>query len=412
MLRLESCTVDSLAIDDVSKTVVINQITITNPTFYAIIIEIATEEERKQFIERILSIGFDVVQTIGERGRVDYINAEFEKMIKDFETKFSQVFSDDGEISELLEAYFGAKGDVTCLLSDHFGDEGTIVRKLLNPSDIETPLGRFKRDLENLLDVSKEGSAFNQIKACVETCFASLSEQIKIRDEVGSAVAEERERGTAKGRDFQEFLTEVTDGLARPLEDTVTFVGDDPGLVDKKGDVLVEINPSNTKGIEKRIIIEAKNSPVTLSGKNTFLNELDEAMVNRTADYAIGAIFEPHTPRSVGAFRRYARNKILVSIPEDYPPIVLEVAYKVARSEIIAKTLADEAPIDAIKIIEIAERAKAKLENMRAIRTTINRTVTDLSDVHTRLGTMETEIKEELNELTILLQTQELEPTE
>ena len=112
---------------------------------------------------------------------------------------------------------------------------------------METPLGKFKRDLEKLLDVQDKNSSFYQIQECVQTCFNDLSEQIRTQEAVKKGVAAERGKGTAKGRDFQEFLTEITDEYAAPLEDKVTFVGDTKGTTNKKGDVLIEINPSNTK---------------------------------------------------------------------------------------------------------------------------------------------------------------------
>ena len=153
--------------------------------------------------------------------------------------------------------------------------------------------------------------------------------------------------------------------------------------------------------------VEAKKTKVTMTGKNSFLKELDQAMKNRAAHYAIGAVYETFIPSQWGVFRRFAGNKIVISIPEESDPISLDIAYKVARAELIAQTLADEREIDASKILEITERVLSKLENMRAIRTTINSTVTSLSDVHIKLGTMATEIKEDLAELTSVFEKAE-----
>ena len=146
-----------------------------------------------------------------------------------------------------------------------------------------------------------------------------------------------------------------------------------------------------------------------MTGKNSFLKELDQAMKNRAAHYAIGAVYETYIPSQWGVFRRFAGNRIVISIPEESDPICLDIAYKVARAELIAQTLAGEREIDASKILEITERVLSKLENMRAIRTTINRTVTSLSDIHKKLGTMASEIKEDLAELSSLLEKAEEE---
>jgi len=86
-------------------------------------------------------------------------------------------------------------------------------------------------------------------------------------------------------------------------------------------------------------------------------------MENRVADYAIGAVHESKVPTSCGCFRRYSGMKIICSVPDDPQPLPLEIAYKVARSEIVALTLQEEAEIDVgLLIAKTAEKEECWIE--------------------------------------------------
>jgi len=403
---MESYLVDSIELDEEDKIIVINKVTISNPTLYNFLVGME-EYERKQFVERILSIGFNVSQTMNQTSRVDYVKSEFELMTKKFTHEFTEIFSDGGKMPRLLESYFGEKGDVTSLISDHFGEDGKIVSEIFNPSDSETPLGRFVEDLENLLDITKEDSAFYKLKQFVETGFTDLKAKVEVRDRVAEAIAKEQEKGTVKGRIFQLALYELVDIMAKPLEDTVTFVGDETGVEDKVGDVLIQINPSNTKGIDKRIIVEAKKAEITMRGKTRFLNELDDAKKNHLAVYAIGAVHESYIPPSIGEFRRFSGNKIIVKIHEESYPLSLDIAYKVARAEIIAQTLVDDAEIDASTILEKVDAIKAKLEILQATKGALTTSKGNIDTAYGYLESMESDIKDILNELTTIIETEE-----
>jgi hypothetical protein len=363
------------------------------------------ESERARFVERMIYLGFEVVQIMDQTSRVDYVKGEFERMKEAFDDQFKEIFSEEGKLPDLMDSYFGEKGDVTYLLTRHFGDEGSVLCNILNHSDEETPLGKFRKDLEKLLDIANEDTAFYKLKKCVEEGLNDLNTKIEVRDAAIQAQKQEREKSTAKGRDFQEFLTEVTDRIACQLDDKVTFVGDDTGLLNKVGDILIEINPSYTKGTPKSIIIEAKKAKISLTGKDSFLNELDEAIENRASDFAIGAIHEEFTDDSVGAFRRVSEDKILVSIPEDSYPLSLEVAYKVARAAIVSQILTSETEINSSQILEKIENIKSKLELMRATKSALTTSKGKIDIAYGYIEEMEQEIKDCINELTYMLKS-------
>lgn len=402
---MTSCTVEELLLDEDKLEIIINNLKVDDPTLYNLLVSMGDEDEQREFIERTMSIGFEVIQMMDQTKRVDYVRSEFELMKKAFDQSFDEVFSDKGKLTELLDEYFGDKGEVTELIGDHFGEEGSVLCHILNHTDEETPLGKFRKDLHSILDINSEDTAFFKLKACIDEGFKEVVEEIKIKEAEDVARADERSKGTLKGRDFQTFLTEITDGMASTFEDTVSFVGDDAGLMNKVGDVLIEINPGYTKGFERSIILEAKNTGINLTGKDSFLKELDMALENRSADYAIGAVHEAHVGDSIGEFRRFAGNRVIVKIPEDNYPMALEVAYKVARAEIISEVLKGEKGVDATKVLEKIEEIKSKLKLMRATKMNLTSAKKSIDSAYKNLESMEADIKECSDELEKLLKS-------
>ena len=142
-------------------------------------------------------------------------------------------------------------------------------------------------------------------------------------------LAEERERGTAKGRTYEEAVAEAVDAIAAVQGDVADAVGDEPGTGGKKGDVLVGIDGAS--GPEcGRIVFEAKDKRLS---KPAFYSELDVSMQQRDADYAVLVVpGAEDVPAKLHSLREYQGDKIVaVFDPEDGSTLELEFAYRVAR---------------------------------------------------------------------------------
>jgi len=216
---------------------------------------------------------------------------------------------------------------------------------------------------------------------------------------------EEREKGTTKGVDFEDYVYRTVDSIARDFEDTVEFVGDDSGPLGKFGDILIQVNPRDTGKVERNIVVEAKNASVTLSGKNSFLKELDSAKKNRGAHYAIGAIHESKVPLVVGSLRRYDGEKIICSVPVDEHPLALEIAYKIVRAELVLSTVREAVRLDPSKLKDKVVEIQGQLDTMRGIK----RILTGASgkfDAKGDLKKMETSIREIIGEILDMIKTE------
>jgi len=399
---MEGITVSEVILDVDMSTVTINGLRIEDPKIYNYLVKL-DEEARINFLERALQVGYVVLQVMETETRVDYVRLEFERMQNEVESELEKIFSEKGSLLMALNQFLGKDGQLKCILDDHFGDKGSVIYKILNSDDESTPLGKFRKQLQQELDADRDGTAFNKLKKDMDNGFE------KVLIALGAAVAaeEEREKGTAKGGDFESYVYEAIDSIARDFEDTVEFVGDDSGPRGKVGDVLIRINPRDTGKVERNIVLEAKNASITLSGKNSFLNELDSAKENRGAHYAIGAIHESKVPLAVGSFRRYDGEKIICSVPVEEHPLALEIAYKVARAELILSTLREDAGFDSSKLKDKVMEIQGQLDTIRAVKSTLTGATGKIDEAKEDLKKMETSIREIIVEILDMVKTGE-----
>lgn len=285
------------------------------------------EEERVSYVRRALQVGITVLQGMETRMRVDYVRGEFERMQSEVETEFEKVFSDKGLLLNTLDKFLEEKGELKQALDSHFGEQGSVIFKILNPDNETTPLGKFRKQLQQELDADREGTAFHKLRNAMDGGFKNVLIALCAIE----AAEEEREKGTAKGGDLEDYVFEELDNMARHFDDTVEFTGDEKGSLGKKvGDIIIRINPNDTGNLKRRIVFELKNRSVSMSGKNSFFKEPEEAKKNRNAHFAIGVVHSSKIPDSCGCFRKYDGANIICSVSMDEEPNALEVAYKVA----------------------------------------------------------------------------------
>ena len=262
---MEGVTVSEVILDIERSAVTIKGLRIEDPKFYNRLIEL-DEEARKNFIERALHVGTVVLQVMETETRVDYVRLEFERMQNRVESELGRIFSEKGSLLMTLDQFLGEKGELKRALDDHFGEKGSVIYKILNPDDESTPLGKFRKQLQQELDADREGTAFHKLKNAMDDGF----EKVLIALGAAEAAEEEREKGTAKGLDLETYVYESLDSMARHFDDSVEHVGNEKGPLGRVGDVLIRVNPRDTGNVERKIVVEVKNAPVRMSGKKRF----------------------------------------------------------------------------------------------------------------------------------------------
>jgi len=398
---MEGVTISEVVLDIKSSTVTIKKLVIEDSRFCADLAGL-DDEERKNFVRRALQMGAVALRVMDTTSRVDYVRGEFNGMQTRFEMELERIFSDKGSLLMTMDHFLGKDGEFERALDAHFGEEGSVIFKILNPNDETTPLGKFRKQLQEELDADRKGTAFNKLKTEMEEGFSKVLMALKVTE----AVDEEREKGTSKGLDFQNYVYETLALMSKDFEDTVEFVGNETGHLDKTGDVLIRVNPVSTSNFEMNIVFEAKNASVTMRGKNSFLKELDKAKENRGAHYAIGVIHESKTPKSIGSFRRFTGNKIVCSVPEDDYPLALEIAYKMARTELILYLRKEKVKLDPSQLKEKVTRIQSQLETMGAVKRSLKGAKGKIDDASGDLKEMEESIRETIDEIMDMIEAE------
>ncbi len=257
-------------------------------------------------------------------------------------------------------------------------------------ADGSNPLAEFKAGTIRVLRQADERQ--HQTQQALLERLAGLERQLQgLRDEKDKleAVEAERERGTAKGRTFEESVAEALDVVAVAQGDLAEAVGDQRGATGKTGDVVVSIDACNGPA-RGRIVFEAKDRRLS---KPAALAELDKAMEQREADFAVLVIpGEEELPAKLQPLREYNGDKLIAEYdPSDGSRLSLEVAYRLARARVLMSRNRDGG-VDPSAVHDLVERALAAMEDVRKVknqltgaRTNIDRAYDIVEDLANRV---------------------------
>ena len=215
-------------------------------------------------------------------------------------------------------------------------------------------------------------------------------------DEVGA----ERERGTAKGRDFEEEVAGAIEEIAIAQGDDSHAVGDIKEAGGKVGDVVVGIDACNGPA-RGRIVFEAKNSKLS---RPEALRELDRALEERNADFAVLVVSaEGKVPARMRTLREYNGDKMVVTYdPSEGSTLALNVAYALARARVLLRR-ADGEGVDAEAIRATVERALQSLGDVQRIKQQLTASKTAVDKASEIVDAMSGAVKANLAEVQALV---------
>ncbi len=269
------------------------------------------------------------------------------------------------------------------LASSHTARFVASVTELLGPG------GQVEATLEAALDPEADGSALGRMAAAMDARFAELRDLLM--KEAGRA--EEAERGTAKGRTYEDCVEVRLRDLARSVGAVVERVGREPGRLGAEsvvGDFVVAL-PGG-----QRIVVEAKNvARAGLNGGRGILEELDRALANRGADFAVCVSAQDAFPGEVGCFGVYG-NRVLVVDPGD--GVLLEAALRWALAALAAAPNG-AAELDAGYVLERLDRLKALAQRFSSSRRTLSEVRSSIESVREGLDGMRSELLDMVDDL-------------
>src|SRR6266576_988536 len=349
-------------------------------------------EDRPEIVERALKIGLTALQDATVSIDVDLVRDEFDKLLRSSEQANAKAAE---ALDQVLRSNFGdGDGRLPRTLEKFLGDRGalrTFVGELFDETKRDSAIGRMRTLLGTyfdgdasrlavLLDPTRANSPMHQFRVEIGREFDRLNERLTAIEAAAAARGAERAKSSAKGADFDDLLESMLADLIRGSGDLFDRTGDETGdlIRSKKGDFVVTINPLSAGGAELRIVIEAKDRP--MSGR-AMRDELREAKENRTA--AVGlVIFTPaHAPAGIAPFDVRAGDVYCVVDPSAPDSATLEAAFRLARLLAVASLRDVTAEIDADAIRSALAAIRAELDSIKGMKATLTSIATSSTAV-------------------------------
>ena len=138
----------------------------------------------------------------------------------------------------------------------------------------------------------------------------ALEERLVAIEAAAAARGAERAQSAAKGADFEDLLEAMLGDLARGAGDLLDRTGTEPGAVmkSKKGDFVLTVDARVARGCDLRVVIEAKDRPMSM---RAIREELREARENRGAAVGLVGVHAGPRPDRGRAVRRGRRRRLL-----------------------------------------------------------------------------------------------------
>jgi hypothetical protein len=366
-----------------------------------------------------LEIGARVLDREQAGANAEFVRTEFEKQAREVESAFGEQAAAVGErLAKQLEDVFGAEtGSLSKALERHFSDDssGSVqqrVRALVaevmaqarhdllqqfSAADGRNPLADFKA--ASLAMMKQAAEQQDTHLTAMRDRMASLERQLQgLRDEKSAAaqLAAERERGTAKGRTFEEAVFDAVEAIAAAQGDCAEPVGDLTEGGGKRGDVVVAVDAA-TGPARGRIVVEAKDRRIS---RKRSLEELAEGLDQRSAQFGVWVVpSEEELPAGVRDLREIDGDKLYVVFdPEDGSRLGLEVAYKLARARVLL-TRDEIEGLDPALVAERVELARRAVEDVRRIKQQLTGATTAIGGARDVLDEMAATVRARLDEI-------------
>jgi hypothetical protein len=366
-----------------------------------------------------IEIGTRVLDREQAGANADFVRTEFEKQAREVEATFGERATAVGEkLATQLEDVFGPEtGSLSKALERHFSDDssGSVqqrVRALVgevmaqarqdllqqfSAADGRNPLADFKA--ASLAMMKQAAEQQDHHLTAMRDRMAALEVQLHgLRDEKAAAVqlAAERERGTAKGRTFEEAVFDAVEAIAAAQGDCAEPVGDLSAGGGKRGDTVVAVDAA-TGPARGRVVFEAKDRRIS---RKRSLEELRDALDQRSAQFAVWVVpSEEELPAGVRDLRELDGDKLFVVFdPEDGARVGLEVAYKLARARVLL-TREEIDGLDPARVAERVELARRAMEDVRRIKSQLTGATTAIAGAREVLDEMAAAVRARLAEI-------------
>jgi hypothetical protein len=233
--------------------------------------------------------------------------------------------------------------------------------------------------------------------------FKAVEERLIAIEAAAAARGAERARSAAKGADFEDLLEALLGDVARGAGDLLDRTGTEAGamLKSKKGDFVLTLDSRLSRGSDLRVVIEAKDRPMSM---RAIREELREAKENRAACIGLVVFTPAHAPAGIAPFHVLGEDVYCVIDPDAPEPATLEAAIRLARLLALATLAEHEVEVDAAAVRASLIAIREQLEVIRAMKVQLtsiagaSRAVTDgLDAMRAAILARVVEAEQELN---------------
>jgi hypothetical protein len=267
------------------------------------------------------------------------------------------------------------------------------VREIVEPEGDQSPLARLK------------GEILVGVKSQIDGVVREIRD-VSTRLGIAAAVAEEHERTTAKGFDFEDVVDACVAQIVAAHGDAHEHLGNETGASGSKvGDEVVTVNRDDTRGQTGRFVLEVKKRNL---GMRKIQEELDEAMGNRASLAAI-AVFDSQANAPTHVPFHYVDDKAIVVLDDSgADDAALRLAYMWARWTVRRKLTADAGDaIDHERIRALIEQARRSVERVTTIRRCHSTAAKAIDSAKSETSQLADEVREALADLETELSTTE-----
>jgi hypothetical protein len=376
-------------------------------------------EDAAKTVQDAVEIGARVLDRERAAANAEFVKTEFERAAAELNVQFTDRARQVAEyFNERVESVFGPEnGHLQKELEKLFSDgssasvqnrvrelvQETMARsrqdlmKQFSAADGSNPLADFKAGTIGVLKAAEQRQ--HESQQALLRQMAELEKQVqalRLEKEKLEEVGAERERGTAKGRTFEEQVAEAIDAIAVAQGDVAEAVGDLSGPTGKTGDIVVAIDACNGPP-RGRVVFEAKDRRLS---KPRALEELDKAMADRDADFAVLVVpTDAEVPARLQTLREYNGDKLVVA--HEDASLALEVGYRLARARVLMKR--SDTDVDAAAVHDLVERALAAMEDVRRVKSQLTGAKTSIDKAAEVVEQMATRVRGHLAEVDLLV---------
>jgi len=157
----------------------------------------------------------------------------------------------------------------------------------------------------------------------------------------------------------------------------------------KKGDFVLTLDTRIARGCDVRVVIEAKDRPMSM---RAIREELREAKENRGAAVAVVVFSEAHAPTGIAPFNLVGDDVYCVIDPDAPEPATLEAAIRLARLLALTSLVERDVEVDAVAIAAALTAIREQLEVVRTLKAQLTSISTATKAVWVGLDTMRSSI--------------------